>query len=61
MESNAVAKFSSTKNFTCLGRERFVFIICLKHIFLTTTKFGGAQKIVWAELPQTALVSTGLG
>jgi len=31
----------------------FVFIICLKQIFLSTTKFGGHKKI-WGYLPPNA-------
>jgi len=46
---------------TFIGRQILVFIICLKHIFRGTTKFGGHKNIL-GELPPNALapVATGL-
>jgi len=39
----------------------FVLIVCLKQIFLSTTKFGKHKKI-WGSLPPKILpVSEGLG
>jgi len=40
---NQALRFEGQNAF--LGGKIFVFIICLKQIFLSTTKFGGAQKI----------------
>jgi len=40
-----VARFGGlTGQNTFLGGNSSVFIICLKHIFLSTTKFGGRKK-----------------
>jgi len=36
-------------------------IICLKQIFLSTTKFGGAQKDLGVTAPKFPLVSADLG
>jgi len=32
---------------TFLGGKALILIICLKKNFLSTTKFGGAQKKIW--------------
>ena len=45
---------------TSLGGKIFVFIVCLKQVFLRTTKFGVAKKIL-GELAPNAPMSAGLG
>jgi len=44
---------------TFYGGKIFVFILCLKQIFMGTTKFGVAQKN-GGTLPPNAPVTTGL-
>jgi len=39
----------------------FVFIICLKQIFVSTTKFGGYKKGLGVTAPECPTVSAGLG
>jgi len=46
---------------TFLGGKIFVFIICLKQIFLGTTKFGEAQKFGGGTVPEYTPRATGLG
>jgi len=55
-KTRPVARFQDLEHNIFLGGNNFVFIICLKQIFLSTTKFGRAQKI-WGHCPP---VSAGL-
>jgi len=46
---------------TFLWGEIIIFIICLKQIFLNTTKFGGYKKDLGVIAPECPTVSAGLG
>jgi len=43
-----------------MGGKILIFIICLKHIFLNTTKFGGHKKDLGVTAPEFSTVSAGL-
>jgi len=43
------------------GGNILIFIICLKQIFLSTTKFGVHKKDFWVTAPECPTVSAGLG
>jgi len=43
-----------------LGGHDFAFTICLKHIFLGATKFGGNKRNLGGTAPECPPVATGL-
>jgi len=43
------------------GGKILIFIICLKQIFLSTTKFGEHKKDLGITVPECPTVSAGLG